>query len=408
MRKNQNKSNYQNKKDIEERVQISKEYCDCEEDIDEAIERSKRKLGSSNAPYGYSKIDEQITTKIYKIPDNQYIDENNVIKEEDYIESQNYGRSAYDNGYYQSEYGYDDKNKYYNNNIYNTEYKKNKTTTSKYFNSNNYNNTEYGDKNANFKLEYISSLKPRNMKYVENYENNYNYNNKTPKTFKKYVNISEGRIENYYENNISKDGQYLVTISLSKIVNEPVPKTYYDDSKNNYSNYKNEKVEVTKNIIKPSQKSYNYKSNNNYSNYKKEKVEVAKNNTNERKTETLASNAKNVSTKERFGYNYNFYERKENTSSAKVANTHQRMRQPYQYEKKEKYTKTQHFISNNSNLPGKEVKTTIKSYKKEVTGNNENKNKGKYNNLQVSNTNQITNNSITKKTETNYKRSGKH
>ena len=69
MRKNQNKSNYQNKKDIEERVQISKEYCDCEEDIDEAIERSKRKLGSSNAPYGYSKIDEQITTKIYKIPE---------------------------------------------------------------------------------------------------------------------------------------------------------------------------------------------------------------------------------------------------------------------------------------------------------------------------------------------------
>ena len=127
MRKNQNKSNYQNKKDIEERVQISKEYCDCEEDIDEAIERSKRKLGSSNAPYGYSKIDEQITTKIYKIPDNQYIDENNVIKEEDYIESQNYGRSAYDNGYYQSEYGYDDKNKYYNNNIYNTEYKKKRT-----------------------------------------------------------------------------------------------------------------------------------------------------------------------------------------------------------------------------------------------------------------------------------------
>ena len=65
------------------------------------------------------------------------------------------------------------------------------------------------------------------------------------------------------------------------------------------------------------------------------------------------------------------------------------MRQPYQYEKKEKYTKTQHFISNNSNLPGKEVKTTIKSYKKEVTGNNENKNKGKYNNLQVSSTNQL-------------------
>ena len=48
------------------------------------------------------------------------------------------------------------------------------------------------------------------MKYVENYENNYNYNNKKPKSFIKYEKYTGGRIENYYENNISKDGRYLV------------------------------------------------------------------------------------------------------------------------------------------------------------------------------------------------------
>ena len=79
------------------------------------------------------------------------------------------------------------------------------------------------------------------MKYVEDYEKNYNYNNRTSKTFTKYIPIKMGRIENYYENNISKDGQYLVTVSISKIVNDPVPITYDDKSTeiNNkaYNNY---------------------------------------------------------------------------------------------------------------------------------------------------------------------------
>ena len=407
MRKNQNKSNYQNKKDIEERVQISKEYCDCEEDIDEAIERSKRKLGSSNAPYGYSKIDEQITTKIYKIPENQYIDENNVIKEEDYIESQNYGRSAYDNGYYQSEYGYDDKNKYYNNNIYNTEYKKNKTTTSKYFNSNNYNNTEYGDKNANFKLEYISSLKPRNMKYVENYENNYNYNNKKPKTFTKNIPYKGGRIENYYENNFSNDGQYLVTISLSKIVNDSAPQGH-NDIKTNITKQINNNNK-TNNINKASNINYN---NNNYNKnyyYKKEKIETTTNNKEVKKVNDLNEKSSKIQSKEeRFGHNYNFYERKENISASKVSQIHQRMREPIQIQKNQKHTVKTQINIYNKELPEKEVKTVIKSYKKEIKGNDDNKNVGKYNNLKVSSNNATTTNSTTKQINNSYKKEGKN
>ena len=296
MSKNYSKSNYQGQKDIEERIQIAKETCNSEEEIPAAIERSKKKLKSSNTPYGYSKVDEKITTQIYKIPENEYVNENNIIKEEEYYENQNIGRSGYDHGNcqcdpnYEERYGkyegYNEGNEYnneelgtiynfnnidknheyhewkntgknYDKNIYNTDYKKsNVQTRTNYYNSNNnYNNTDYYNRNANFKLEYVSSVNPRKMKYVENYENNYNYNNKKPKTFTKYEKYTGGRIENYYENNISKDGQYLVTVSLSKIVNDPVPISY-DNKNNNISstskinnyNYKKEKTEV--NIIK--------------------------------------------------------------------------------------------------------------------------------------------------------------
>ena len=50
---------------------------DEESDIEAAIERSKQKLKSSAAPSGYTKIDEKVTTRIYKIPDNKYVNENN-------------------------------------------------------------------------------------------------------------------------------------------------------------------------------------------------------------------------------------------------------------------------------------------------------------------------------------------
>ena len=443
MKKNYNKNNYQNQKDIEERVQIAKETCNSEEEIEAAIERSKQKLKSSAVPYGYSKIDEKITTQIYKIPVNEYVNENNIIKEEEYYENKNIGRSGYDHGNCQCDPNYEERygiyegnneeNEYqseelgtiynfnniakntgyhemknsrnkYNKNIYNTDYKKSnvQTRTNYYDSNNNYSNTDYYNKNANFKLEYVSATNPRKMKYVENYENNYNYNNRKPKTFTKYEKYTGGRIENYYENNISKDGQYLVTISLSKIVNEPVPvnnnynKSNISNTKNiNNYNYKKEKIEVSKNIEKP--KKEVIKSNNNYS-YKKEKIEITKK-TEGPKKEIIQStkNVKNETTKDRFGHNYNYYERKENTSSSKKSQTHQRMREPIQVQKGQKYTKTENISSYNSNLPGKEVKTVFKSYKKEVIGSNDIKSDVK-----------STSNTTSKKINANYKRSGNH
>ena len=418
MRKNYNGNNQQNLKDVEERVQVTQETCNCEEELEAAIERSKQKLKSSAAPSGYTKIDEKVTTRIYRIPDNKYVNENNIIEEEEYAVNRNLGSVGYD--YQDNQY---ETSKSYNNNIYNTDYKKNKYSSDRnYFNSNNYNNTDYYNKNANFKLEYVSSVNPRKMKYVENYENNYNYNNRTPKTFTKYEPYTQGRIENYYENNISKDGQYLVTISLSKIVNDPAPKSYHEgnnynskketteSNKKNYNyNYKKE-IEITeqnknnynykKEKIEPNKNNYNFKkekielNKNNY-NYKKEKIEPNKNNYDFKKDkidlnrnnyknnkEKIVSNKNNDKSKsnkveketyvktetnaEKYGHNYNFYERKENVSTSKAAEFHQRIREPYRVQKEQKSVKTPKTTYNNynSNQPGKNYQTVVKSYKK--------------------------------------------
>lgn len=408
MRKNTNKKdyNYDKNKDIEKRVQVAQETCNSEEEIELAIERSKQKLKSNPAPNGYSKIDEEITTKIYKIPDKNYINKTEVIAEEEYNEYTDKG-----------------KNEYNNKNIYNSDYKK-----TSYLKNNNYHNTEYNDKNVNFKLEYISNVKPRKMQFVEDYEHNYNYNNRQPKTFIKNIPCTEGRIENYYENNISKDGQYLVTMSLSRIVNDNGPITYNKMNDNinntitnnskNYKEYKNEQIKINNN-------SSNINYNKNYNSYKKEeskvsnkdfkkaypkkddkisekkgykinekkdykinekkeysKIEYKVNEKKDTKVEDKTKNSninkntyiKSESNKEKFGHNYNFYERKENVNPSKVVEIHQKMRQPIQIKKKENKVETKIITSQNHNNinPSNEIKTVVKNYNKEVYGGNGN------------------------------------
>lgn len=66
---------YRDNGETEERVQVTQAFCNTEEEIEEAIERSKRDLKKSDVPYGYQKLDEEIITTVYKIPDNEIIDE---------------------------------------------------------------------------------------------------------------------------------------------------------------------------------------------------------------------------------------------------------------------------------------------------------------------------------------------
>ena len=116
---------------------------------------------------------------------------------------------------------------------------------------------------------------------------------------------------------------------------------------------------------------------------------------------------------EKFGHNYNFYERKENTNSAKVSQTHQRMREPIMIQKNQKSVKTQNTTYNNynSNQPGKSYQTVVKSYKKEVFGDNNNNqnviNVTKYS-VKASNLNNSKTDTKSKEIKTNYKISKNH
>ena len=147
-----NYRSYPDENETEERVQVTHAFCNTEEEIAEAIERSKRDLKRSNVPYGYQKLDEEIITTVYKVPDNEVTNNTNLRKY----------------------------NKYINN-------------------ENSYTNT---------------------------------------------TQINGGKIENFCENEISKDGQYLVSMTLSKKV--------MDDGKGKgsgiyKSNYYKQEMEINEN-----------------------------------------------------------------------------------------------------------------------------------------------------------------
>ena len=386
------KNNYRKYKGVENDFEVPKELC------------------SNYETYKYSKINEKISNETYKDSKSPYINENNDINKVEYAHDNycqyepnyeeiygGYDETKEENDKYKKDlgtiYNYNNitennvyheikspEKKSYNKYIYNTDYKRNKKTTNILY-KNNYYNTNYYNKNKNYKNEYYSSFKLRNGENIE--KNEYNYKNKTQKTYNKYETYTEGRIENYYEDNISKDGQYLVTISISKIVNEPVPKTYNNLYENNtYKGYNTyiDKVEDI-NYIR------DYKCSN-------EKIkEIKKNECQEDKKEKEKNN-KNKTNNNKFGHNYIFNEKKEKVCSSKSSQTYQRMKKPIH--------KTQMNVYNKE-LPEKEVKTVIKSYKKEVKGNNDNKNNMRnYDNLKMIYINATTTKNKTKQINRNY------
>ena len=363
------KNNYRKSKGVENYFETPKESC------------------SNYETYRYSKINEKISHETYKDSKNPYVNENNDINKEGYAHDDYYQYGPnYEEIYerYQTKeendnnkkelgtiYNYDnitENNVYheikspeknsYNKYIYNTDYKRNKKTTNSIY-KNNYNNTHYYNKNKNYNNEYYSSL--RNVENIEKNEND--YVNETQKTFNKYETYTEGRIENYYEDNISKDGQYLVTISISKIVNEPVPKAYNNlYESNTYKGY-NTYIDKAEDI--------NYIGDYNCSN---EKIKEIKNNEYQEDKKEKETNSKNKINNNKFVNNYKFNERKENISTSKSSQTYQRMKKPIH--------KTQINVYNKES-PEKNVKTVIKSYKKEVKIKDNKKNIRNYDNLKI-------------------------
>ena len=180
-------SNYHEDNDTEERIQVNQATCDNEDEIADCIERTKREFKENSIPYGYIKIDEQIITTVYKMPDNEIIhrsQDSNMERISDKIINEE---------------------KY----LYNSEQ------------NNNYSNYNNIRKNYYDQNEYINDSK------------------------KYYTQFNGGKIENYFENEISRDGNYLVSMTLSK---KRMDKEGTNFGRERYkNNYYKEEIEVDEN-----------------------------------------------------------------------------------------------------------------------------------------------------------------
>lgn len=157
------KRHYEND-DTEEMVHVAQATCENEEDIQAAIDKTIRDLQGTSIPSGYTKVDEEFITTVYKLPENEIIYTNN------------------------------------SNSKYNKEI------------------NEYYDENN------------------DNCINNVNI-----QTF------NGGKIENYFQNEISQDGQYLVSMThAKKIMDEKEKNLRKKFERNNYYNYK-EEIQVNEN-----------------------------------------------------------------------------------------------------------------------------------------------------------------
>ena len=180
-------SDYHEDNDTEERIQVNQATCDNEDEIEEAIERTKREFKETSIPYGYIKIDEQIITTVYKLPDNEIIHR-----------SQDSNMERID------------------------------------------------DKIIEEKIYLYNSEKRNNYSGYNNIRNRFNDENDIINNTKKYyTQFNGGNIENYFENEISRDGNYLVSMTLSK--------KRLDKEKTNFgtgrykNNYYKEEIEINEN-----------------------------------------------------------------------------------------------------------------------------------------------------------------
>lgn len=192
--------NYRDNGETEERIQIAHASCENEEEIAEAIERAKRELKETSVPYGYRKLDEEIITRVYKVPENE------IIHESHESNAQEINQDIINEKYLSN-------NKYENKRVY------------KSYNSGN--NEPFPEEGTIYNYNCIT----KNHGYyegepIENNSNSYrsqynqykiNSRNEEDNEYgNTYTIINGGKIENYFENQISRDGQYLVSMTLSK------------------------------------------------------------------------------------------------------------------------------------------------------------------------------------------------
>ena len=227
----------------------------------------------------------------------------------------------------------------------------NENTSKKYTNenySNKYTNENYRKKNVNenYRKKYVNenySEKYSNENYSEKYTNENSSEKYTNEYYpKKYTNSQEikgGRIENYFENDISQDGKYVVSMTLSKKIMDE------DELKKIRGKYRN--------------------------NYYKEEIEVDDNDGEkefEEKKSTINSRIRD------YGDNYKYFERNENKSPLKATKTFQRRRQPYHVYGNE-YYETNEEVKRYKIYPRKSQKLIRRYYKEEDGDYEETENK---------------------------------
>ena len=349
--------NYRDKGETEERIQITKATCDNEEDIYEAIEKSKRDLKETEVPSGYQKLDEQIITTVYKIPGSRkphrryysnfeknisnrnntsyYLNKNpfktyNTGKKKYFYEQyecqpkynnkfDNYSEYRIKNDTYKTisspfknSNNYDDQNcTIYNYNTITRNHgyhetkspspRKKNTYRTQYQTSQTYKTNRYNtDKiNRNFYNYKYNTIDINNRTYNEN-ENEYESNHKK---YRNYTNFNGGRIENYFENTISQDGKYLVSMTLSKRIQDE------EDEEPKYRGGKD----------------YGRWGNKYRNDYYREEMEYNE----EREPREYEESRRTINKRVRdYGDNYKYFERNENRSPQRVTETKQRRRGP--------------------------------------------------------------------------------
>ena len=151
-----------------------------------------------NYKYNFSDNNNENKNKKYNYSSYKVIYTRNNNSNNDY---NNYGFNTY-NRY--------NNQKYYNYNIYNNDNNKKEYyySSNHYINNNHRDNNNYNSYKNNDKDYYSSSYINRESQIIE-------YNTK-PQKYINYTPFNGGKIENYFENDVSQDGKYIVNIIFSK------------------------------------------------------------------------------------------------------------------------------------------------------------------------------------------------
>ena len=199
--------------DAKHRIEVAQLTCNNISELPDAIERSKMEVrfNKSSIPAGYDKTDELLITTVYEIPQEEII----------YTSYNNVNSSTQENT-------------------------DNKNHISKYKKV--YKRTDYNTDNINVNKYNRRSENIMRLPRIKHYYEEYNFIKNYPYKKMNDIVINGGRIDNYYENRVSGDGQYAMSISVAKkVLNKTERNRYQNEGLRSRNNYYVEEIEVDEN-----------------------------------------------------------------------------------------------------------------------------------------------------------------